>query len=43
MDIAKTKGHNVICIKDVDVREEDANDADLVIALGGDHTYLIAS
>jgi len=25
------------------VKDEDAVDADLVVALGGDHTYLVAS
>lgn len=34
---------NVICKREDEVKLEDAQDADLVVALGGDHTYLVAS
>ena len=34
---------NVIVKKEDEVKPEDAKDADLVVALGGDHTYLVAS
>ena len=42
-EIARGMGHNVILKREDEVLEEDAKDADLVVALGGDHTYLVAS
>lgn len=43
VQIAQGNGINVICRREDEVREEDAKKADLVVALGGDHTYLVAS
>lgn len=43
VEIAQANGHNVICKKEDDVLEEDAKEANLVVSLGGDHTFLVAS
>jgi len=43
VEIAQSEGIDVICKREDEVREEDAVNADLVVALGGDHTYLVAS
>lgn len=34
---------DVICKREDEVKEEDAHNVDLVVALGGDHTFLVAS
>jgi len=36
-------GHNIICKQECEVSREDAKDADLLVTLGGDHTFLLAS
>ena len=43
VEIAQSQGIDVICKREDEVKEEDAVNADLVVALGGDHTYLVAS
>lgn len=41
--MSREAGIEVVSKREDEVREEDAAKADLVVALGGDHTYLVAS
>jgi NAD kinase len=42
-DLAREAGHEVVSKREDEVKDQDAENADLVVALGGDHTYLVAS
>ena len=43
VEAAEYSGMEVICKREDEVIEEDASGVDLVVALGGDHTYLVAA
>ena len=43
VQLAENFGLSVTCKREDEVTEEHARGVDLVVALGGDHTYLVAA